>query len=64
MKKLIILAIVITLALSMAVPALACTPKLEVPSIQVPRIKTVEIKLPGGFWDNWFAKHPITFKVP
>lgn len=64
MKKLIVLIITLCLILAMAVPAYACTPKLKVPSIPaVPKIR-VEIKLFENFWDNWFAKHPITFKVP
>lgn len=64
MKKLIVLILTICLILAMAVPAYACTPKLQVPSIPtVPKIR-VEIKLPDGFWDNYFVLNPITVKVP
>lgn len=64
MKKLIVLIITLCLILAMAVPAYACTPKLQVPSVpSVPKIR-VEIQLPDSFWDNWFAMNPITFQVP
>jgi hypothetical protein len=54
MKKIILFVLVAVIVLSVSVSAYAVTPALKVPSMpKVPTIKTVEIKLPNNFWDNF-----------
>lgn len=57
MKKLIILLLSLLLVLSMAAPAFAVTPKLEIPKVSMPKV-TFQIDLTNSFRNYW-AKNPI-----
>lgn len=59
MKKIIAILLAVMLIMAMAVPASACTPRLKIPHIEIPKLEKVEVKLPQSFWDNHFAAHPI-----
>lgn len=63
MKKIIAILMAVMVIASMTVTAHAVTPKLKTPSIKIPEIKSVKVELSDSFWDNWFAEHPIVFKV-
>lgn len=64
MRKVIVLIITIALLASMALPAYACTPKLNIPKISIPEIKpTFKIQLSEDFWDNYFAKNPLNIDL-
>ncbi len=60
MKRILAFMMVLTVALSLAAPAAACTPKLGAPEIpSVPELQ-VKIQLPADFLRRWFQEHPIT----
>lgn len=62
MKKILIFVVAIMLVASMAIPAHAVTPAMNVPDMpEIPEIKNVEVKVSENFWDNWFAQHPLKF---
>jgi hypothetical protein len=63
MKKLIAFIAVIALSASMVMPAYACTPKLNIPSITIPKITKIEYKLPQSFWDNYFRENPLNIDL-
>lgn len=59
MKKIIVFLMALCLIVCMTVPVFAVTPPLNAPDMpEIPEIK-VNFKLPDGFWDKWFADHPI-----
>ena len=70
MRKIVLtIALVLAMAAIIAFPvqASAVTPKLKVPSIQIPDItdevrENVRASISGSFWDKWFSEHPI--KLP
>ncbi len=67
MKKFIIFVLAIMLVASMAIPAYAVTPSIGVPDMpEIPDISdNIKFELPSGFWQRWFAEHPLpTFKLP
>jgi hypothetical protein len=61
MKKIIAVIFAVAIAVSLAVPAFALTPKIEIPNVpEIPDISdNVTIKLPDSFWSGWFKDHPI-----
>jgi hypothetical protein len=59
MKRIIIFITLIALLASMAIPAFAVTPKLDIKSIKIPEIKVTNFQLPQSFWDNYFRENPI-----
>jgi len=61
MKKIVTIALTLIIIMSMAIPAHALTPKLEIPDIpDFSNIKfTPKIELPDDFWSNWFKEHPL-----
>ena len=56
MRKLFALILAVMLAASMAVTASACTPRLRIPHVEIPRLR-VEFKLPQSFWENYFGRN-------
>jgi len=61
MKKLIILLLALVLVLSLTVPALAVTPKYEVP--KVPDVSKVTFKIDlGTSFQAYWAKNPIKWR--
>lgn len=59
MKKITVFLVALCLIVCMTVPVFAVTPPLNAPDMpEIPEIK-VNFKLPDGFWDKWFAGHPI-----
>ena len=62
MKKILTLALAVLLICTMAVPAFAATPELDVPD--VPQVSKIEFKISLGddFWDRYWETHPI--KIP
>lgn len=61
MKKLIILLLALALVLSLTVPALAVTPKYEVP--KVPNVSKVTFKIDlGNSFRNYWESHPIKWR--
>jgi len=63
MKKLVAIILALMLIASMAIPAYAVTPTLNIPDVpQISNIKfDVDVKVSQGFWDRWFADHPVKF---
>lgn len=59
MRKVIAFIVAMLLVMSMAISAFAATPAIRVPHIEIPKIEKVEVNLPDGFWDNYFAQNPI-----
>lgn len=65
MKKIICILFAVMLIASMAVPAYAVTPALNIPDVpQISNIK-IEVKLNEKVYENavqkWFAEHPLDF---
>lgn len=61
MKRLIILLLALVLVLSLTVPALAVTPKYEVP--KVPDVSKVTFKIDlGNSFQAYWAKNPIKWR--
>ena len=61
MKKIIVIALVLTMMIAMAVTANAVTPTIKVPKLPEIKIDTsnIKVEIPDSFWDKWFAEHPI-----
>ena len=55
MKKIITFLFTLVLVVSMAIPAFACTSKMEIPDVpQISDIKfDIKIELPDNFWKNF-----------
>ena len=56
MRKLFALILAAMLAATLAVNAAACTPRLQIPQVEIPRLR-VEFKLPQSFWDGYFGRN-------
>ena len=65
MKKILAMLLALLLIVSMAIPAYAVTPKLEIPDVpQISKIKfDIKIELPDDFWSNWFKEHPLNLDL-
>ena len=65
MKKIIALILSLLLLLSMAVPASAATPTLDIPDISIPDISgSIHVELPDEVLANWFEEHPAPILKP
>lgn len=59
MKRIITFLFALAIIFTMATPALAVTPPLQVPSLpKVPEFK-FEFKFPDGFWEKYWDEHPL-----
>lgn len=66
MRKIIAMILALMLIASVTVVTHAATPKLDIPSIEIPDISgsvkdNIEVEIPDTFWDNWFKENP--FKI-
>ena len=59
MKRIIIYIFVIALIISMAIPTLAVTPKLNIKAIKIPEIKVTDVVIPQNYWNSYFRENPI-----
>lgn len=66
MKKLIAILLAVMLVVSMAIPAHAVTPNLEIPDMpEIPDIgDDIVIDIPEDVFDDWFEEHPVPPLVP
>ena len=64
MKRVITLIAAVAIMASMiAVPAYACTPKLQIPKVNIPTIKPkIELNLSEDFWSNYFKENPLNIE--
>ena len=61
MKKIIVIALVLTMVIAMAVTANAVTPTYKPPKLPEIKVDTsnIKVEVSQSFWDKWFAEHPI-----
>lgn len=60
MKKLLSIALVFYLILSLSITAFAVTPNFKIPNISIPDISNnIKVEISDDFWDNWFKEHPL-----
>lgn len=66
MKKILSIIFAMVLIVSMAAPAFAVTPGLEVPDVpEIPYIgDDITIEIPDEVFDEWFDEHPVPPLVP
>lgn len=68
MKKIIVIALVLTVMICMAVTANAVTPVYKPPKLPEIKVDTsnIKVEVSQSFWDKWFAEHPIValYKAP
>lgn len=59
-RKFFSLLLVLSLVMTLALPAYAATPSFKIPNITIPDISdNIKIELPDDFWDKWFDEHPL-----
>lgn len=59
MKKITAILLALLLIMSLAMPAFAVTPPLQVPDMpEIPEIE-VEIDIPDQVFDDWFEENPL-----
>ena len=59
-RKFFSLLLVLSLVITLSLPAYAATPSFKIPNITIPDISdNIKIELPDDFWDKWFDEHPL-----